>query len=60
MSVDVVADDRWETLAAPWPQLFAWIEEVTGGRICRQIELIDPGIRGFRVQPINWSAVPTT
>lgn len=33
MTVEIVADDRWETLAAPWPQLFAWIEEVTGGRI---------------------------
>jgi hypothetical protein len=32
-------------------------------RIRRQIDLIEPGmrdVRGFRVQPIDWSAIPTT
>jgi len=33
MTADLLADDRWETLSAPWPRLFAWVEEVTGGRI---------------------------
>ena len=32
-------------------------------RIRRQIDLIEPGmrdVRGFRVQPIDWSKIPTT
>ncbi len=32
-------------------------------RIRRQIDLIDPGmrdVRGFRVQPVDWTSIPTT
>ncbi|MEE6176095.1 phosphotransferase [Mycobacterium sp. 050134] len=39
------------------------IARLLSRRIRRQIDLIQPGmrdVRGFRVQPVDWSAIPTT
>ena len=33
MTIESVTEADWETLPAPWPRLFAWVQQVTGGRI---------------------------
>ncbi|WP_232006011.1 hypothetical protein [Mycobacterium sp. 852013-50091_SCH5140682] len=41
----------------------AEVARLLARRVRRQIDLITPGmrdVRGFRVQPINWAAIPST